>query len=154
MHPGIQPLAFLVGTWEGAGAGEYPTIEPFTYWERITFTPGPDKPFLSYSQVTKDGSTGLPLHAESGYVRSPNGRVEWVIAQPTGLAEVLEGDLDGTSFALEGFIRMTGTATEVDSTERRVEVDGDVLRYRLAMAAVGQPMTHHLSAELRRVVPD
>lgn len=154
MHPAIVPLAFLVGTWEGTGAGEYPTIESFPYWERITFVPGPDKPFLAYTQVTRHGMTGLPLHAESGYVRLADGEVEWVIAQPTGLTEILSGLLDGSSFTLAGAVHRTASAVEVSATQRSLAVEEGVLTYDLSMEAVGQPMTHHLSARLTRVDPD
>lgn len=150
-HPSIAPLAFLLGTWSGAGRGEYPTIEAFTYTEEVTFA-HVGKPFLSYVQRTRN-SEGMPLHAEVGYLRPVGSdRAELVIAQPSGITEVHTGTVAGTrvEFGIE-MIGLTPTAKEVTSVARMIRVDGDELSYRLDMAAVGQPQQFHLEAVLHRV---
>lgn len=156
LHPDLSVLAALVGTWEGTGVGEYPTIEDFTYLESITFD-HVGKPFLAYSQRTRHPETGLPMHAESGYWRIPTpGSIEIVMAQPTGLAEIYEGAIvsnEGTIVVdvRSSSIGATPTAKEVTLTERTFSVWGDEMQYTFRMAAVGQPLQHHLSARLRRL---
>jgi hypothetical protein len=151
LHPDLGALAWLLGTWVGEGRGEYPTIEPFRYGEEIRLS-HVGKPWLAYSQRTWDLDDGRGLHAETGYWRPrPEGGVEVVIAQPSGLVEVLDGAFDGTTLVLDSvLVGRTPTAKEVTAVARRFEVQGDTLSYQLAMAAVGQPLQHHLAARLRR----
>jgi hypothetical protein len=150
-HPEVLPLSGLLGTWSGSGFGEYPTIEPFEYEETLTFS-HVGKPFLIYSQRTRNAVTGQPLHAETGYWRTPGmQRVEMVIAHPTGIVEIAEGRIDGGRINVQSrAVDRTTSAKEVTLIERDFEISGDVLSYSLRMEAVGQPLTHHLRAELRR----
>lgn len=155
LHPDVAALACLLGEWSGTGAGRYPTIDPFEYREDVTFG-HVGKPFLAYRQATVRLDTGVPSHAEVGYLRGVGeGRVELVLAHPTGIAELATGIVEPTPDGLQlrltsTTLAATATAKSVTQLERVFTVAGNTLRYDLSMAAVGQPLQHHLTAELHR----
>ena len=76
-----------------------------------------------------------------------------MLAHPTGISEIEEGTVNGGVIDLSATsIGLTATAKEVTGLTRRFELVGhDVLRYEVQLAAAGQPLQGHLTAELRRV---
>ncbi len=148
----VQPVAFLLGTWRGEGAGQYPTIQPFRYREEIRFW-HTGKAFLAYTQRTEAAEDGRPLHAEMGYLRvAGEDRVELLIAQPTGFAEIEMGTVRGQRIDLHTtLVGRTPTAKPVTALARTFWAEGDTLRYELRMAIDGGPLLPHLAATFRRV---
>ncbi|GJM93569.1 hypothetical protein PR202_ga10134 [Eleusine coracana subsp. coracana] len=128
-HLAVAPLAFLLGKWRGEGEGSFPTITPFRYGEELLFSHHPSKPVISYTQRTWKAVSGEPMHAESGYWRPrPDGSIEVVIAQSTGLSEV-----------------------QVKQITRDFQmVDGE-LSYVVQMATNATSLQPHLKALLKKI---
>ena len=151
LNPALTPVAFLLGAWRGEGAGQYPTIKPFRYREEVRFTHN-GKPFLIYTQRTESIDSGQPMHGEAGYMRLVgDDRVEFVIAQPIGYAEISLGRVDGQRVDVEcANVARTPTAKPVTSISRSFWMDGDTLRYELKMGMERAPLAPHLAASFRR----
>lgn len=156
LHPDLEALAVLVGTWRGRGHGDYPTIEAFDYLEEVTFG-HVGKPFLSYGQRTRSATTDAPLHTEAGYLRPGQGpgTVELVLAQPTGITEVHTGTLTHEDGRTVLDLRcdapgLTPTARPVTVVARRLRISDDTLDYDLWMGHDQTPETHHLTATLQK----
>jgi hypothetical protein len=150
LPPAVEPLSFLLGTWTGQGRGAYPTIDDFVYAEETTFL-CPGKPVIAYRQQTWVPPGGPPSHAEVGYLRPVPDAVELVLAQPSGVVEMSRGTLDGTRLELVTLtVVTTPTAKPVAEVRRVYERRGELLRTRLDMAAVTQPLGLHCESELRR----
>jgi hypothetical protein len=151
-HGDLAPLAFLIGTWRGEGVGGYPTMESFRYGEEVTFRHN-GKPFLAYTQRTWSLDDDRPLHSETGYWRpQPDGRVEVVLAHPTGVVEIYYGTVDGERIEIAtDVVARTTSAKEVTALKRLYGLVSGKLMYAVDMAAVGQSMQSHLSATLDRV---
>jgi hypothetical protein len=155
-HPSLTPLLYLLGRWEGAGVVGYPTIESARFGQELLFGHN-GKPFLSYSSRTwlldDEGRIGRPLAMEAGFWRpQPDGKLEVLLAHPTGITEIYLGEVTGTKIEMitDAVVR-TATAKEVTAGRRLYGMIGQDLAYAYDMAAVGQPLQPHLSAQLKRV---
>jgi hypothetical protein len=155
-HPAIAPLSFLLGRWEGAGVVGYPTIESANFGQEVSFSHN-GKPFLIYASRTwliqPNGAIGRPLAMEVGFWRpQPDGQVEVLLTHPTGITEIYLGTITGTKIEMAtDLIARTSTAKEVTAGKRLYGLVGSDLAYAYDMAAVGQPLQPHLSAQLKRV---
>ena len=114
------------------------------------------KPYLIYSSRTwlldDEGNLGRPSHLETGFWRpQPDNKLEVLLAHPTGFAEVYYGEISGTKIemATDAVVR-TSSAKEVTAGRRLYGLIGADLGYAYDMAAVGQPLQAHLSAQLKR----
>src|ERR1700739_4063941 len=47
-HPAIEPFSFLLGRWGGTARGDYPPMEPFDFFQEVTFS-HIGKPYLIYT---------------------------------------------------------------------------------------------------------
>lgn len=159
----LAHLGWLLGTWEGDGFIEYPSIERARFRQRLEFA-NDGRPFLAYRSTTwilgADGEPVRPGASEAGYWRpaADNG-VEVLLAHPTGYAEVWLGAVTVT--AMEPG-RVTGAKLELTTdvvarTETAKDYSGGQRLYGLVegellwtydMVAVGQPLTNHLWARL------
>ena len=155
LHPSLAPLRFLVGRWEGAGVVGYPTMESSHFGEEISFGHN-GKPYLIYTSRTwllgEEGNIGRPSHRETGFWRpQEDGTLEVVLAHPSGIVEVWYGQVTGTKIemATDAVVR-TATAKEVSAGRRLYGLIGTDLGYAYDMAAVGQPLQAHVSAQLKR----
>jgi hypothetical protein len=147
----MESLAFLIGTWRGSGHEQYPTVDDADYEEELRFT-NAGEAFVTYVQRAWAAFDGTTLHAESGFWRlAESGTLEVCLGHPLGVVEVSEGTVNGTSIVLRSrTIARAATGEPVAGVERRYEIDGDTMRYEIAMALDHVPLTHHLSATLRR----
>ncbi len=154
----LRPLAWLIGRWEGAGVLGYPTIESRHFGQEIhcwhdgrTFLQWEARAWILDSE---SGERVRPAAVEVGFWRpGEDGReVELLLTHPTGIVEMYEGTMEPARITLrtDAVVRSPHAKEYNAATRLYGLVDSDLL-YTMDMAAVGQPMTAHLSAQLKRV---
>ncbi len=158
LNPVLAPLAWLVGRWEGAGVLGYPTIESANFGQELEISHD-GRPFLEMSSrswlLDDAGEKVRPLGRELAFWRVlENGEIELLAAHPTGVVEMYVGRKDperpAIQLATDGVLR-SPAAKEYNSGARMYGLVDSQLMWVMDMAAVGQPMTSHLSAQLKRV---
>jgi THAP4-like, heme-binding beta-barrel domain len=157
LPPALVPVAWLLGTWQGAGVIGYPGQPEAQFGQQVVFAHhGGD--YLTYDsrlyEIDAEGTVGAVMTVETGYWRPVMGgsEVEAIIAQPGGVVEVYVGPVTPARIELTtDIVARTLTADEHQAGHRLYGlVQGDLL-YAYDKAAYGQPMSPHASARLRRV---
>lgn len=147
-----SPLADLVGTWRGGGAGEFPTMDSFEYEEEIQFL-DLGVPALVYQQHAWSSEDQQMLHLETGLWRSDDeGTLAVTISLPR-VAEVSEGWIrDGHIELTASSISRAAGGAGLVGVHRRYDLAADMISYHIAMATTGVPdLTTHLTGTLYRV---
>ena len=155
LHPDCGPIAWMLGTWQGNGRGDYPTIEPFQFGQELIFQQD-GRPFFHYLArswiVDGEGNKVREAAQETGFIRArPEGKVEVLLAHMTGFVEIWYGDAgDGKLEIVTDAVARTDSAKEYAGGKRLYGyVNGDLL-YAFDMAAMGHPLQPHTHAQLVR----
>ncbi|AVT36498.1 FABP family protein [Plantactinospora sp. BB1] len=162
LHPALLGLLPYVGLWRGRGRGGFPSIEDFDYAQEIRITHD-GRPFLYYESrawiLDEQSRPVRPAGREVGWWRAvldADGRgtdeLEVLLTTPTGIMELHLGKVTGTrvEIATDAVVR-SATAKEVTAGHRLFGIVEGALLYAQEMAAVGHPLSPHLSARLIRV---
>ena len=159
----LIPVSWLIGTWRGVGVGGYPTVPEFRFSQEVAFTELPGKPFLHHLSrswlLDDEGGKVRPLATETGFWRvggaaaeGAGSSVEFLLAHPTGYVEIYVGTVDGAQIHLAtDVVARTETAKEYSAATRIYGLVAGDLLWAMDMAAVGNPLTSHASAQLKRV---
>ena len=101
-------------------------------------------------------TAGQPIRqsgTESGFLRIvPGGEAELLLAHPTGIIEMYFGPAEPAKLSLrtDSVVRSPHAKEYNAGTRHYGLVDGDLM-WVMDMAAMGTPLTSHLSAQLKRV---
>ncbi|MBE1486712.1 FABP family protein [Plantactinospora soyae] len=162
LHPALLGLLPYVGLWRGRGRGGFPTIEDFDYAQEIRISHD-GRPFLHYESrawlLDEEGQPIRPAGREVGWWRpvlkddgSATDELEVMLAVPTGIMELHLGKVTGTRVEIvTDAVLRTSTAKEVTAGHRLYGIVEGALLYAQDMAALGHPLSPHLSARLIRV---
>ncbi|MDH2389780.1 MULTISPECIES: FABP family protein [Streptomyces] len=162
LNPNLVPLAFLLGTWEGAGVSDFPGAEKCNFGQSVTFSHD-GRDFIEYVSRTwvldSEGKKVRPLESESGYWRVDETRkVEVVMVRDQGIVEVWYGELADKKpqidLATDAVARTAASGPYSGGKRLYGYVNGDLM-WVGEKATPEVPLRPYMSAQLKKVVtPD
>lgn len=180
LAPETYPLAWLVGSWRGAGVLEYAGLDASAYVHELSIDNDDDGPYLRFSstiwtaaeeagivdkeeegelvyrKLTKDGVWAT----SSGYIRvSPTAErgeqgtiIEVMSSNPAGHAITWAGIIKGPQLQIAAdAIAATPTAPSYEGARIMAGLVSSELFYAYDMAAFGQEMRSYMAGRLSRV---
>lgn len=152
----LEALLRLIGTWEGFGTIEFPTLETVPYREVLEIQEGRNGQYLHYLQHTWRQEDGREIgsHHETGFITTGvNGTIRILSAQGSDRVEILHGDVSSKG----GVVAIELTSIDIAGDDRMIrswrslQLDGEELAYTMGMATTQVPEgAIHLTARLNR----
>ena len=156
LHPDLNPLAWMIGTWRGNGHGEYPGTERFDFQQEVTFSHD-GRPFLTYFSrswiINEKNEITSTAASETGFWRiKPNNQLEVILAHSTGIAEGWVGVFDGPKIQLVMDHSYSAPSAKSINEGQRLYglVDGELF-YAYDMAYGRNKLQAHIWSTLPRV---
>ncbi|MFJ9519143.1 FABP family protein [Kitasatospora sp. NPDC101801] len=166
LHKDVVPLAFLLGTWEGAGVYDFPGTEKCNFGQEIVFRHD-TRAFLEFRSrswvLDNDGEKVRPLETEHGFWRitsnqhgtSGEREIEVSSVRDDGTVEIWYGKLhDGKpqiDLATDAVARIEGAAPYTGG-KRLYGMVAEELLWVGEKAAPEVPLRPYMSAQLRKVL--
>ena len=139
----LRPLAWMIGRWEGAGVVGYPTIESVNFGQEVECRHD-GRNFLEWHSHTwlLDQETGekvRPLSTELGFWRPGEDGRDYGKMEPARV-----------TLKTDSVVR-SPLAKEYNAGSRLYGLVESQLFWVMDMAAMGQELQSHVSAQLKRV---
>ncbi|KJK56830.1 FABP family protein [Saccharothrix sp. ST-888] len=166
LHKDVVPLAFLLGTWEGAGVYDFPGTEKCNFGQEIIFRHD-GRPFLEFRSRTwvlnNEGEKLHPLETEHSFWRitsnqhgtSGEREIEVSSVRDDGTVEIWYGKLhDGKpqiDIATDAVARIEGAAP-YSGGKRLYGMVNEELLWVGEKSAPEVPLRPYMSAQLKKVL--
>ncbi|KQV24218.1 MULTISPECIES: FABP family protein [unclassified Kitasatospora] len=166
LHKDVVPLAFLLGTWEGAGVFDFPGAEKCNFGQEIVFRHD-SRPFLEFRSrswvLNNEGEKVRPLETEHAFWRvtsnqhgtSGEREIEVSSVRDDGTVEIWYGKLhDGKpqiDLATDAVARIEGAAP-YSGGKRLYGMVAEELLWVGEKAAPEVSLRPYMSAQLKKVL--
>ena len=161
LAPEVYPIAWLVGTWSGAGEIVYPGIPRAEVAAEVVIAHD-GGPYLSWTSTIRVAGDGTVWSTEAGFWRVPPERpaeipadrhpVELLLADPAGHLTLYVGMVgNGRIDLASDLVARTPDASEMTAATRLFGlVEGDLL-WTWDIAAFGEPLQSYASLRMARL---
>ena len=166
LHKDVVSLAFLIGTWEGAGVHDFPGAEKCNFGQEVVFRHD-GRAFLEYRSrswvLDAEGNKVRPLESETGFWRVTSNQhgtagareVEFSSVRDDGTVEIWYGELaDGkpqVELATDAVARIEGAAPYSGGKRLYGLVNGELM-WVGEKSAPEVPLRPYMSGQLKKVL--
>lgn len=159
LNPGLVPLAFLLGDWEGVGVFDFPGEEKANFGQEVSFSHD-GRDFIEYTSHTwaldAEGEKLHPIESESGFWRiDENRKVEVVMVRDQGIVEIWYGELAAQKPQIDlvtDAVARTASAGPYNGGKRLYGYVNSDLMWVGEKSTPEVPLRPYMSAHLKKIV--